>query len=84
MSFPIAHITLKHWGNSLAIRIPSAVANALDLKANSRVSMTLEAGRVILEPSTAAIDIDAMVTRITRKNRHHESDTGDAIGNETW
>lgn len=49
---PLAETTLdiKHWGNSLGVRLPAAVARAAKLKADQRVRMTVEYGKVIIEP----------------------------------
>ncbi len=84
MSDAIAEITVKHWGNSLAMRIPAAVANALRLKENSRVRLKIEAGRVVMEPSLPAVDIDKLIGQITARNRHAEVDFGQRVGRETW
>ena len=84
MSNSIAEVTLKHWGNSLAMRIPAAVATALRLKENSRLKLKIEAGRVVMEPSQAAVDIDALVGRISARNRHAEVDVAQRLGKEAW
>ena len=49
---PLTETTLdiKHWGNSLGVRLPAAVARAAKLKADQRVRMTVEYGKVIIEP----------------------------------
>lgn len=38
------------WGNSLAIRIPKYVVEALDLKPNDAVECTVEEGRLVVQP----------------------------------
>ncbi|MBM4263576.1 MAG: AbrB/MazE/SpoVT family DNA-binding domain-containing protein [Deltaproteobacteria bacterium] len=45
-----AVLEIKIWGNSLGVRIPSAVARTARLKANQRVKLTVEDGRVIIAP----------------------------------
>ena len=45
-----AVLEIKIWGNSLGVRIPSAVARAARLKASQSVRLTVEAGRVIITP----------------------------------
>ena len=45
-----ATLDIKYWGNSLGIRLPAAVARAAKLKADQRVRMTVEYGKVIIEP----------------------------------
>ncbi len=45
-----ALLEIKTWGNSLGVRIPSAVARAARLKASQPVKLTVEDGRVIITP----------------------------------
>ena len=47
-----AVLEIKTWGNSLGVRIPSAVARAAKLKANQPVKLTVEDGRVIVTPQS--------------------------------
>ena len=47
-----AVLEIKTWGNSLGVRIPSAVARAAQLKANQPVKLTVENGRVIITPQS--------------------------------
>ena len=43
-------LDIKHWGNSLGVRLPAAIARAAKLQADQRVRMSVEYGRVIIEP----------------------------------
>ena len=45
-----AILEIKTWGNSLGVRIPSAVARAAHLSANQTVRLTVDEGRVIISP----------------------------------
>ena len=47
-----AVLEIKTWGNSLGVRIPSAVARAARLKADQPVKLTVEDGRVIITPQS--------------------------------
>lgn len=47
-----AVLEIKTWGNSLGVRIPSAVARAARLKANQPVKLIVEGGRVIITPQS--------------------------------
>ena len=47
---PEAVLDIKPWGNNLGVRIPTAVARAAKLRANQRVKLTVEEGRVIITP----------------------------------
>ena len=43
-------LDIKLWGNDLGVRIPSAVARAANLRANQRVKLAVEHGRVVITP----------------------------------
>ena len=45
-----ATLDIKPWGNNLGVRLPAAVARAAHLRANQRVRITVEDGRVIITP----------------------------------
>lgn len=45
-----AVLEIKAWGNSLGVRIPSAVARAAQLKVSQSVKLTVEDGCVIITP----------------------------------
>lgn len=47
-------LDIKHWGNSLGVRLPTAIARAARLQADQRVSITVEGGRVVVAPVDAA------------------------------
>jgi antitoxin MazE len=45
-----AILDIKPWGNNLGVRLPASVARAARLKADQRVRITVEEGRVIITP----------------------------------
>lgn len=45
-----AELDIKQWGNSLGLRLPAAVARAARLALDQRVRVTVDNGRVIIEP----------------------------------
>ncbi len=45
-----AIIQVKNWGNSLGVRLPSAIAKQLHLHANQQIKLTLESNRLIIAP----------------------------------
>lgn len=45
-----AVLDIKRWGNNLGVRLPAAVARAAKLQADQRVRVTVEDGRVVIEP----------------------------------
>lgn len=76
---------LKMWGNSLGLRIPGAFAKETRLKENSVVDLTLEDGKLIIEPvKKSDITLESLLDAIEPGNLHEEVDTGPAQGHEPW
>ncbi|HTY49884.1 MAG TPA: AbrB/MazE/SpoVT family DNA-binding domain-containing protein [Steroidobacteraceae bacterium] len=75
-------VTVKKWGNSMAVRIPAHVVAAAGLKVDARVVVREENGRIVIEPSPAEYDLDALVAGITRDNVHPGVDFGAPVGRE--
>lgn len=48
-------LSLKNWGNNLGVRLPQAVAREADLHADQQVRVSVENGRVVIEPLPAAV-----------------------------
>jgi antitoxin MazE len=45
-----AELDIKQWGNSLGVQLPAAVARAARLELDQRVRVSVEDGRLIIEP----------------------------------
>lgn len=76
---------LKKWGNSAAVRIPTAVLEAAHLTLDQSVDIREEQGRIVIAPTRATtFSITELVGGITPDNRHALVDTGPAVGNEVW
>ena len=76
---------IQQWGQSLALKIPSAYATETALSSGSEVDVTVEDGRLGITPSTKPrYTLEELVAGITPENRHAEIDTGPAVGNEVW
>jgi antitoxin MazE len=77
--------TIKKWGNSAAVRIPSSVMAAMHLQLDEVVDVREEKGRIVIEPvRPKAYAIDDLVRGITAKNRHQAADFGPPQGKEVW
>lgn len=77
--------TIQKWGNSLALRIPKAFAQQTKVKKGSRVNLTLKEGRVIMEPiKRRKYTLQELVSKITPRNCHSETDWGPPQGKEVW
>ncbi|HUC63066.1 MAG TPA: AbrB/MazE/SpoVT family DNA-binding domain-containing protein [Alphaproteobacteria bacterium] len=77
-------ITFSRWGNSLAVRIPSAFARGLGIGPGDRMELLLEDGRLVLRPLEPHYDLATLVAEIAPENRPGEVDTGGTVGNEAW
>ena len=76
---------IKKWGNSLAVRIPQAVAADLGLSTDSSVLITSDDKMMTLKPeSSPKISLSALLTQITPDNLHDETDWGTLAGREVW
>lgn len=77
--------TISKWGNSLAVRIPLAIAKQAGLGEGDRVTLTLDpSGSVVVRPARRSYELSELVSRITPKNRHRETDWGRSQGEESW
>jgi antitoxin MazE len=75
---------LAKWGNSLALRIPRAVAAAADVRDGDAVDVSVENGVILVRPTSQRYSIEELVAKITPRNRHSETDWGGPLGNESW
>jgi antitoxin MazE len=76
---------VQKWGNSLALRIPKAFALDAQLENDSTVEVSLVDGQIVIKPiSTPVWTLEQLLSGVNSSNIHHETDTGDAVGNEIW
>jgi antitoxin MazE len=76
--------TVSRWGNSLAIRIPSAIAEKAKLVEGDAVEVSVSRqGKVVIESVRKEIDFGALYKMITPDNLYEEVSTGAPRGNET-
>ena len=77
--------TVRKWGNSLALRIPSGLAADAHLQDGAEVDVAVEGGRLVVVPVAAPeLALDALVAGITPENLHAEQFTEEARGAEVW
>ena len=76
---------VKKWGNSAALRLPSALINQAGLKLNMAVDLREENGCIIISPVKAPQFLLAdLLADITPENQHGEIDFGRARGKEAF
>ena len=77
--------TVRKWGNSAAVRIPSSVLRASRLALDAEVHIREESGRIVIEPvRQKTYDLRTLLKGITKTNRHEAVDFGEPAGNEIW
>ncbi len=76
---------VQKWGNSLAVRIPKALAEDLGIGRNATVELAVEDGSLVMRPFRPhAVRLDALLAGVTADNLHREADWGAAVGGEEW
>jgi antitoxin MazE len=76
---------LAKWGNSLAVRIPRAVAERAGVAEGDRVSLEVSpSGDVVIRRARPRYSLDDLVGQITARNRHGATDWGGPRGRESW
>ena len=76
-------VSIKKWGNSLALRIPKDIAQTLHIENNSTLELSIKDGALVMEPQKNTL-LENLVSRIDADNLHAEVDTAKAVGNEEW
>jgi antitoxin MazE len=76
---------VQKWGNSLALRIPKALAELAGLAEGKEVDLAVEDGRLVVRPRRQPrYTLEELVAQITDENLHGEIGTGPSVGNEAW
>ncbi len=92
MSTLVAQTEIKEWGNSLAIRIPRKIKEALSLHNGSQINISLDGKKVVLESlENPFFDLSkdmtllTLLSKITSKNKHSGDEFEEtAVGEEVW
>jgi antitoxin MazE len=80
-----AILAIKHWGNSLGVRLPAAVARAAHLDADQQVRITVEDGRVVITPlAREALSLEERLARFDPQRHGGEVMATPAVGAERW
>jgi antitoxin MazE len=70
------------WGNSLAIRIPKAVAEEARLQEGDAILIEVSKGHVELHSAERIPTLEELVAQITPENRYEATDWGPDVGKE--
>jgi antitoxin MazE len=76
---------VSKWGNSLAVRIPRAIVKEARLAEGDRLSLDVtNDGSIVLRSARRKYALAELVSQITPKNRHRETNWGKPAGKEAW
>jgi antitoxin MazE len=74
---------IKKWGNSLALRIPRALASEARLEEGTPVDLALVGGKVVIRPALPEPPtLEELLKGVTNENLHGEWNTGPGVGRE--
>ena len=76
---------VQKWGNSIAVRIPKAFVDEMQIAAESEVELTMEEGKLIIAPVESPVfSLEELLAGITPENLHEAADWGEPVGKEAW
>ena len=78
-------LDIKHWGNTLGVRLPAAVARAARLQADQRVRISVEGERVIIERvQDTPLTLEQRLARFDPERHGGETLSTGRLGAEQW
>lgn len=78
-------LKVQKWGNSLALRIPKALAVEANVASGSTVEMSLSNGELKIKPiEDQEYTLEELLSGITADNIHYEVSPGIPQGKESW
>lgn len=77
-------VEVVKWGNSNAVRLPTAVLAEVRVALGDRLELRTEDGRIVLEPAQREYRLEDLLARVTKENRHASADFGAPVGREAW
>lgn len=76
-------VSLKKWGNSASVRIPSFIIESLNLKLEDTLDIKEEDGRIVIQPiKNNEFRLDDLLQGVTQENIHEREDFGKPVGKE--
>ena len=75
---------VQKWGNSLAVRLPKAVAEQIAVSEGEELEMKVVDDSLILRTAKRKYALSDLLERVTPRNRHAEIDWGKPKGKEAW
>ena len=77
--------TIQKWGNSLALRLPKALATEVHIAEGTRVELVrTKEGVLVKAERKPRYRLSKLLAGVTKKNIHAETDWGKSVGQETF
>lgn len=76
------NMRIGKWGNSLAVRIPKAIAEQWGVSEGSAIEMASQGDQVVMRKQ--ACYLADLLALVTVDNLHQEQDFGESRGGEQW
>jgi antitoxin MazE len=74
---------IRKWGNSPALRLPTAVLKEAGYQLEQKVELIVTRGRIIIQASEKLeYDLDTLIGGINAANAHQEASFGSPVGKE--
>jgi antitoxin MazE len=73
---------IAKWGNSLALRLPQAIAAEARLHEGSAVDIRIEGSVIVVRPARPRYDLKELLAGYRDEHRHDEEYLGAPIGDE--
>ncbi len=74
--------TIQKWGNSLALRIPQAMAKQIQVQEGDAVVLKVGKGGLTVKPAPKPLCLDVLLAQVTPENLHQATEWGVALGRE--
>ncbi len=75
---------VQKWGNSLAVRLPKALADEAEVRLDTPVEISVRDHEIVLRVVGGRYCLDELLARVTNENKHGETNTGHPVGGEIW
>jgi antitoxin MazE len=72
------------WGNSLAVRIPKAIADEAGIREREEIEVEIKNKIISIRRSQKVPSLRQLIKAIKPENLHGEIDFGTRHGNEAW
>ena len=76
--------TVAKWGNSLAIRIPKNIADKINLKERTVISIDVSDNNIVITPKKTKYTLEELLAGASSEDFDGEYDWGEPVGEEIW